>query len=437
MMELEEQVAAEETVHEEAPEVMEAPAAETPVETEEAPVEEAEAVLEETAAEAPVVEAPATGKKKKALWITLIAGAGVLVMALSVILGVPFGRYLWASYVLEQGQYQKAWMVFEDLGGFLSSPEKLKACKIGQAEVWLRDGDYEDAKDLYLELGDGENAKECDYRQALAWMDQDKVQEAQEIFQTLGDYKDSAQQVVECQYRQVTALMAQGSYQRALELIMEMGTYKDSDQQATECKYQIALTLLEKGNHAQAQEMFTALEDYKDSKDQIKECKYQAALVLLEEGEIVKGYDALIALKNYKDSAAKAKSVKTTYDRIKAKPKIFRTGSWYLVEADRCGLRTKVVNSTTVKITIGWADSASEDNIWEFTCKWDPKTGRANYTKGVHYHTEWIENEKTGEWKEKKTYLYKNGTGYFYYQNSRLHWKANNDNMNGSVFKYY
>ena len=387
------------------------------------------------------MEAPAkTGKKKKWLLLAIIGGAAVVLLALGLFLGIPLVKYLSANSALEQGQYQKALTIYEDLGGFLSSPEKLKACKIGQAEVWLREGNFEDAKNLYLELGDGENAKECDYRQALAWVAQGKFQEAVTGFEALGDYKDSADQIIESKYQWILALMTQGDYQQALEKLPEIGEYKDSLEKITECQYQSAVKLLEAGNYTEAKTILDTLGDYKDAKELVKECKYQAALALLEKGQVVKAYDALIALKNYKDSAERAKEVKTAYTRIKGKSKIFVNATWSFYDKigidSHAGMTTKKVNSNTVKIKIFWdyCDTYLEEkgdknrvDYWEFTGKWDPATGRLNYTKGKNYTiTYTLADPATGKTTKKTKTKYSNGTGYFYYQNSKLYWKSNN-----------
>ena len=400
-------------------------------------------------------EVPAEKKssgKKKGLIIGLICGAGTLLLVAAILLGIPFGRYFWADALLKQGQSQKASSIFEDLGDFLESPEKLQACKYGQAVVWMEEGKRQEAKEIFVSLGDyqdcPERIKECDYQQALEWMDQGKLQEAQNAFEALGDYKDSTEQITECKYLYASALMEQEDYQQAMQILTEMESYKDSQEKITECKYQTAVKLLEEGKHAEAEEILTALEDYKDTKELLKECEYQEAVALLDAGEIVKGYDALIALKDYKDSAERAKEVKTAYTRIKGKSKIFVNANWQFYyqgeETFYAGLTTKKVDSQTVKITVvSYGDPAEEigekttNNMWEFTGKWDPATGRLNYTKGKHYTVTYTMVDPQTDKKTKTTKtIYSNGTGYFYYQNSKLYWKTDNgENTKNSYFK--
>lgn len=365
-----------------------------------------------------IVETPAENKpsgKKKGLMIGLICGGSTLLLAVVILLGIPFGRYFWADSLLKQGQYQEAWATFEDLGGFLESPEKLQECKYGQAVDWMNSGNLTQAKEIFVSLGDyqacPEQVTECDYLQALAWLNQGKFQEALAAFEALGSYKDSADQIIESKYQWALALMAQGDYQTALEKLEQIG-------------------------------------DYQDSQEQVKECKYQLALALLAEGKVTEGYDALIALGDYKDSADQAKEVKSIYNRIKGKSKLFVNKDWqyyYKGSIDfYTGLTTKKVDSDTLKITIYvFGDymlekgDKSTESRWEFTCKWDPATGRLNYTNGKRYKiTYTMVDPATDKTTKKKSTVYSDGTGYFYYENSKLYWESDNgENTKNSYFK--
>ena len=217
--------------------------------------------------------------------------------------------------------------------------------------------------------------------------------------------------------------MEKADYQQAIVQLTALDGYKNSQELIQECHYQTAIKILADGNYTEAQNILKTLGDYKDAKEQIQECKYQAALALLEKGEIVKGYDALIALKDYKDSAAKAKEVKKTYNRIKAKSKIFVNQYWKSGGGKALYyLDTKKKSKDKVEIFVyGWLTDADAFNdvmtCWEITGKWDATTGRLTYTNAKRYR-------RIGN----KTYNdYKNGTGYFYYENGRLYWVSNND----------
>ena len=443
------------------------------LETAEAPEEPASAVA--------TAEVPAdSGKKKKALTkkqgILLGAiGGAVVVLAVAIWLCLPLIRYGWGCLMLSSGQYQKAWTTFEELEDFRNSPEKLRQSQYGQAGLWLEGGQIQEARQVYVMLGDyaesAQQIQECDYQQALAWLEEGKLQEALEGFTALGDYKDSTEQITETNYRRALDFMERAQYEKALELLGNLGDYKDSTAQLTECNYRYALALMEAGNWVEALPVLEALGDYKDSPAQLTECRYQAAVKLLaegnfadalvqleilgdykdtaelrkesqylkalkdlEDGEIVAGYDALIALGDYKDSAQKAKDVKSTYDRIKAKPKLFRTGSWNQPDQVRIYLYTKVIDSNTIKLEIHASGGAATGADYNFTGKWDPKTGKLKYTKGTCYAYEelWDAN---GNPYQKKGYAYKNGTGYFYYKNGLIHWVDNTKGERWS-FKY-
>lgn len=94
------------------------------------------------------------------------------------------------------------------------------------------EGQYEQARELFEELADYEDSaemvKKCDYQLALEYMAADKYEDAKALFVKLGNYEDSANMVKSCDYKIAMAKMEAGEYQEAREIFIALGDYKDS-----------------------------------------------------------------------------------------------------------------------------------------------------------------------------------------------------------------
>lgn len=98
-------------------------------------------------------EEPPKRKKKKIILATALV---VAVVALS-ILGLTFGRYYFACYVMERENYTLAAEQFEALGNFMDAPVRLAEVRnmqmYLQAEELMDSEDYEAAYCIYMDLG--------------------------------------------------------------------------------------------------------------------------------------------------------------------------------------------------------------------------------------------------------------------------------------------
>lgn len=165
--------------------------------------------------------------------------------------------------------------------------------KYNKAQTLFEQGNYEEAEDLFDELGDFENSAQYaaeaekeeemaeDYEEGKALMVAENYDAAIVAFAKLGDYKDSAALVEECKnekaYKQAVELMNAKSYDAAIAAFTALAGYKDSDALAAQCGnakiYDQAKGLYDGGNYAEALELFNSISDYEDSADMAVNCR--------------------------------------------------------------------------------------------------------------------------------------------------------------------
>lgn len=105
-----------------------------------------------------------------------------------------------------------------------------------KAQALYEDGDYEDAREIFEQLGDYEDAEQmvmaCDYGMAEEWMDDGEYLKAGETFEKLDDYEDSEKLAKECYYTLAEQYMDEEKYTEARELYVKLGDYEDSEEKA-------------------------------------------------------------------------------------------------------------------------------------------------------------------------------------------------------------
>ena len=154
---------------------------------------------QQTAQEINSAESQGEPKKRRKTPIAAIIVSLILVAALgcgAVFFGIPYFNYRSACKALENGEYDKAYETFADLGDFMDSEEMANEALYEKAERALRNKKYDTAI---------------------------------QTFQRLGDYKDSETQVLETKYLQADQYQNDEKYKEAYELYAELGSYKDSE----------------------------------------------------------------------------------------------------------------------------------------------------------------------------------------------------------------
>ena len=140
----------------------------------------------------------------------------------------------------------------------------------------MDDGDYEDAREEFEELGDFKDSAqlitECDYKEAKDLMEAGDYVSAQIIFEKLGNYEDSAEKLAECNYRIAQAYYADGDYENALTHFQAAGDYSDATIMVTKVTYDYAIYIYENENrYGDAVALLEGIRGYNDSEARIEE----------------------------------------------------------------------------------------------------------------------------------------------------------------------
>ena len=225
------------------------------------------AELEQEAENARLAAEKAAQKAKRIKIIAACTVAAIIAVVICVITLPPLIKYNKANKLLEQGSYDEAYDMFEELG------------------------DYKDSAVML---------KEVDYQVALSHLNSKQYDQAINEFTELGDYSDSADMIMECKYQMALSHLNSKQYDQAINDFTELGYYSDSADMIKECKYQMALSLMEAKKYNESIDTFKDLsgykDGYKDSDDKIKECKYQEGINLYNN-------------KSYKDAIYKFKEL--------------------------------------------------------------------------------------------------------------------------------
>ncbi|MBP3338379.1 MAG: hypothetical protein J6L69_03125 [Lachnospiraceae bacterium] len=124
------------------------------------------------------------------------------------------------------------------------------------------------------------------YKKATSYLNDEKYEEAIEMFRELGDYKDAESMINESKYLQAASCLKKKAWDKASSLYRKLDDYKDSKVMLNEVKYQEAKYCFESKDYIRAYMLFNTVSEYKDSEDMAKECKYQEAKGYYEIGGI-------------------------------------------------------------------------------------------------------------------------------------------------------
>lgn len=194
----------------------------------------------------------------------------------------------------------KAISIFEKLGEYKDSTEKLTECRQLLEEIHRED--EKQAELLIKEQAEKEKRRaqkrkktikilrtvsiivgigvmlvfiltkvvlpQVKYKEAEKYMETGQYQEAANTFNELDNYKDSKKKAEEAEtkylYNKANDYYEKKDYEKAYSIYNELGEYEDSKDYAVECRYQMALDLLAKGKDDDAYSAFQEIEAYKD-----------------------------------------------------------------------------------------------------------------------------------------------------------------------------
>ena len=221
--------------------------------------------------------------------------------------------------------------------------EQRRANRYDQGTELLYQKDYEQAREMFLALGDYRDApdraayaeKGIAYTEAKAAMDKGEYETAAAGFEKLTGFEDAGALAEECRnaaaYTEGKALFESGSYTEASEAFTRANGYKDAEALAEETRraiaYESGKALFDEGSYAEAVEELEQAGDFKDSHSLILECRvlmtgqeisdamerrdYAGALELLDSkyGSAVDDHDALVKECNNRIKYAEAEEL--------------------------------------------------------------------------------------------------------------------------------
>ena len=134
--------------------------------------------------------------------------------------------------------------------------------------------------------------KSSDYKEALELYEDERYEQARGIFVELGDYKNSGEMVNQCDYQLALVHMEDGEYEEAKAIFVKLDGFEDSAEKIVECDYQMALDALDNGEYQQARELFLELGDYEDSAENAMiAAQYMLIKYIEPKGELVERSD--------------------------------------------------------------------------------------------------------------------------------------------------
>lgn len=176
----------------------------------------------------------------------------------------------------------------EALGALALLPEDYEgraeleqSCLTAKAWMLQNAGEYTEAREVWLLLGDmpgaREQAAQCVYEPAKALMEKKDWDGAIAMFSTIPDYQDSREKTLECHYHKAKELYKAGDTEGACREYLLAGSWGDALKQYNKLIYNQAEMLYAAGEIKSAQTLYASIPDYKDSNEKNTACCYELA----------------------------------------------------------------------------------------------------------------------------------------------------------------
>ncbi len=168
--------------------------------------------------------------------------------------------------------------------GFYGIKQRQKANIYSQAEQCFQQKDYSAAKELFTQLGSYKDSAEwvtkCDSQpeldSAASLMKQGKYEQAREIYKKY-NLQDNYN---ECTYQLAISYATAKDYEKSLKEFEQISSYKDVKSKIQDCAYKYGRSLFKDGKYSDAKTCFEIIGDYKKAKKYLDKCnlanKYSA-----------------------------------------------------------------------------------------------------------------------------------------------------------------
>ncbi len=220
--------------------------------------------------------------------------------------------YQKAKAAMAEGKYQEARKEYIQLGSYLDSAKNLETCNAAlyqEAASSKENGDFAKAYKLFELISGYSDSAEMvqqmkdDYTTADELLKNGKYDEANSAFIALYNYSDSETKAQESLYQKAEALKASGLFDDAVVVYTNLGKYKDSGEKINICLYSKAESLLENKDVDGSIAIFESIPDYSDSLERAKALRYEKAKTLWDNGELQSARAEYEALGDYSDAS--------------------------------------------------------------------------------------------------------------------------------------
>ena len=221
-----------------------------------------------------------------------------------------------------------------------------QSCLTAKAWTLQNAGQYAEAREVWLLLGDmpgaREQAAQCIYEPAKALMEEEDWDGAIDMFSTIPDYQDSREKTLECHYHKAKELYDTGDTEGACREYLLAGSWGDALKQYNSLTYEQAEALYTAGDIKGAQTLYASIPDFEDANAKNTACCYQLAK---DAASILEYTSVLELLKEVPDDYKNTKALREEASYKKAQI-AFRQEDWNTVvellgDLDRGNLKRK------------------------------------------------------------------------------------------------
>lgn len=242
------------------------------------------------------------------LGVVLLAG-----LAVGGIFIFKTAQYNKAEINMTNGNFDNARSIYLKLGNFKNAKERVAECDYLKAGMLFDIKEFDEAKNLYASIEEYKDAKElvteCDYSKATYLLNVKSFEDAKSVFASIPSYKNAKDMVYECDYEKAVFLMDGKSYEEAKALFSSISDYGNAADMVFECDYQKAEDILYTDATDEAKALFDTISDYKDAAERILQCDYRKAEIALQKGDEVTARDLFLSVRDYDDALRKAKDI--------------------------------------------------------------------------------------------------------------------------------
>jgi tetratricopeptide (TPR) repeat protein len=142
-----------------------------------------------------------------------------------------------------------------------------------QAEEYFNNGNYEEARDVYTELGMEDKVSECTYLIAQNCVDEKDYETAIKELETIPDYEGAPELLEDARYEYGMSLYEQGNFEKAMSQFEEVSDYKEASDYIKKSRYEYGIVLYVKGQYEDAMAQFEKIAEYNDTADYLDKCQ--------------------------------------------------------------------------------------------------------------------------------------------------------------------